>query len=378
MEESSHYYKELIRRYRDNKATEEELEVFFHLLSEGTISQELEDVMNEERPGEEQPVHRIPFYKRRAIRVAAAVLLILTAAGGYWLSKKRPEAPLLTNNKPLIKHDLPPGGNKAILELADGSSIVLDSASNGTLSRQGATKISKKDGLLAYNQEGKKPGEILFNTIKTPRGGQYQLILSDGTKVWLNAASSLRFPAAFTGNERRVELTGEAYFEVATLRFPSGQKMPFIVQKGEMSVQVLGTHFNVNSYEDEDAVRTTLLEGSVKVSKGDASVIIKPGEQASISHSSQKSQTIPVQTVSTDEVMAWKNGLFYFNGDNIEVIMRQLARWYDFDVTYEKPVTEKFYVKINRNTNVSNVFKILETTGGAHFKIEGKKITVMP
>ncbi|OQP63898.1 hypothetical protein A3860_23490 [Niastella vici] len=370
MEENSPYYKELIRRYRDSKATEEELEVFFHLLSEGTINQELEDVMNEDMPGEERTVHRIPFYKLTAVRVAAAVLLILATAGGYWLSKKRRESPLLSDNKPLIKHDLPPGGNKAILELADGSSIVLDSASNGTLSRQGATEISKKDGMLAYNQAGKKQGEILFNTIKTPRGGQYQLKLADGTKVWLNAASSLRFPAAFSGNVRKVELTGEAYFEVA-----KNAKMPFIVQEGGMSVQVLGTHFNVNGYDDEDAVRTTLLEGSVKVSKGGASVMLKPGEQTSVSHTSQLSQPIPVQT---DEVMAWKNGLFYFNGENIAVIMRQLARWYDFDVTYEKPVKEKFYVKINRNTNVSNVFKILETTGGAHFKIEGKKITVMP
>lgn len=372
MEENPLHYKELIRRYRDNQATAEELAVFFQLLQEGKIERELEAVMNEEMPSRQTTTHRIPLHKRPWISVAASVLLILSVAGGVWLWNKRPAStPALADNKQPVMHDLAPGGNKAILELADGSSIILDSASNGTLTKQGAAEISKKDGQLAYNLAGKEQAAILFNTIKTPRGGQYQLELTDGTKVWLNAASTLRFPTAFAGSERKVELTGEAYFEVA-----KNTKRPFIVAvAGKASVQVLGTHFNINAYDDEATINTTLLEGKVKVSGQGDSKFIEPGQQARIN---TNGQVAIHKQADIEQVMAWKNGLFHFDGDNIELIMRQLARWYDFNVTYDREVTEKFYVKMDRNTNISNIFKILETTGGVHFRIDGKKITVMP
>lgn len=376
MEENPSHYKDLIRRYRDNKATAEELAVFFQLLKEGKLSEELEAVMNEDLAAAdettEEPTYRIPLYKRAWVRVAAAILVLLSVAGGYLLRNKSPEPAIaITEKKQPIINDLAPGGNKAILELADGSAIVLDSASNGALTKQGAAAVTKKDGHLAYNLDGKEPAAVLFNTIKTPRGGQYQLELTDGTKVWLNAASSLRFPTAFAGAERKVELTGEAYFEVA-----KNASMPFVVAVADKAnVQVLGTHFNINAYDDEATINTTLLEGKVKVSGSGDAKTIEPGQQARLNANGQIAIN---RNPDIEQVMAWKNGLFHFEGENIDVIMRQLARWYDFDVTYDKQVTEKFFVKINRNTNISNIFKILETTGGAHFKIDGKKITVMP
>lgn len=364
------YKKELIRRYRDNKASSEELEVFFHLMSEGELNDELEEVMNEETLTEEHNQRAIPLYKRSWFRVAAAILLFTASAATYIVYSKTDKPQVIAQTKPVVQ-DIAPGGDKAILQLADGSTIILEDASNDSIVKQGNANVLKKDGLLAYNAVHGNSAEILFNTVTTPRGGQYQLILADGSKVWLNAASSIRFPTVFAGKQRKVEITGEAYFEVA-----ENASMPFVVVvDGKSEVEVLGTHFNINSYADEATINTTLLEGKVNVKANGESKTITPGQQAQVNSTGHISLN---KEPDLEQVMAWKNGLFNFKGESIETVMKQLARWYDFSVQYQEPVTEKFYLKLNRNTNISNIFKILETTGGVHFKIEGKKITVKP
>jgi ferric-dicitrate binding protein FerR (iron transport regulator) len=218
--------------------------------------------------------------------------------------------------------------------------------------------------------EGNAANDVMYNTMNTPPGGQYKLKLPDGTNVWLNAASSITYPTAFMGKDRTVTITGEAYFEVANDRLK-----PFHVKVNEMDVEVFGTHFNVNAYNDEPAVKTTLLEGSVKVSKYAASVILKPGEQTSVSQSSYPSQPIPVET---DLVMAWKNGLFNFNKVSLQDVMKQIARWYDVQIVYQGEIRpKKFGGEIQRDLNLSEVLEGLKETG-IHFRIEGKKLIVLP
>jgi ferric-dicitrate binding protein FerR (iron transport regulator) len=228
-----------------------------------------------------------------------------------------------------------------------------------------------ESGQIAYKGTSE---QVEYNTLSNPRGSKViSLVLADGSKVWLNAASTLKYPTAFVGNERKVDITGEAYFEVA-----HNAGMPFIVSKGETSVRVLGTHFNVNSYDDETSLNITLLEGSVKVIKGNESVLILPGQQAEVSNDIATPKSIKILAADVDDVLAWKNGLFSYKGAGIETIMRQVSRWYNVDVVFQKQVKEKFYAQVSRNTDVSNLLRMLEATKAVHFKIEGKTITVIP
>lgn len=310
---------------------------------------------------------------------AAAVIIIALSVGGYFIFKDHSIKPIAkTETQQPFKNDLAPGGNKAVLTLANGAQIILDSAGNGMLTQQGSTKIIKLDnGHLSYKSLNEKPAQVLYNTISTPRGGQYQVVLADGSKVWLNAASSLRFPTSFTGKERDVELTGEGYFEVA-----HNAAKPFKVSVNGVEVQVLGTHFNINGYNDEATIKTTLLEGSVKVGKGSASKMIRPGEQAQIeNHSNPLNPKIMVQAVDVDAAVAWKNGRFIFHGNDIQSVMRQLARWYDVNVNYQGNVTdEEFVGMINRSRyeNISEILDMLEKTRTVSFAISGHNVTVMP
>jgi transmembrane sensor len=308
--------------------------------------------------------------------VAAAAVIFLIVGGLYLFNRPEPKQNLATTNKPMPVNDIAPGGNKAILTLGNGQQLVLDSAQNGQLAVQGNVQVVKGSGTLAYNEEQRVDiaQEVAYNTVSTPKGGQYQVVLADGSKVWLNAASSLRFPTAFIGKDRRVEVIGEAYFEVAH----NAQK-PFIVTKGETTVQVLGTHFNVNSYEDEEVLTVTLLEGSVKTSRvNGGSAILKPGQQAVLRLTQDDSKISVVSGVNVEQVMAWKNGVFNFDNADLKAIMRQIARWYDVDVAYQGKVAPKtFKGEISRNVPASKVLQMLEYLG-VHFKIEGKKIVVMP
>ena len=334
----------------------------------------------------EVPVIPISNARRtwRIIWMAASILLLIGV--GIWFGLIRtPKADVATtDNKPVVTNDVAPGGNKAILTLSDNSTIILDSAANGTLAKQGKTTVIKSgEGQLVYDAKALTTDHspLTYNTLSTPRGGQYQLVLPDGSKVWLNAASSIRYPTSFTGNERRVEITGEAYFEVKPLVRPAGggqEKMPFVVKivtsKGDGGeVRVLGTHFNINAYSDEQMVKTTLLEGKVKTSmvNGEWS-ILKPGEQAVIQHSQLTIDHSP----DIEQTMAWKNGQLLFRHTDIATIMRQAARWYDVDIEYKDRIEETYTVSVPRNVPVSRLLQAVEMSSGVHFKIDGKKIIV--
>lgn len=317
-------------------------------------------------PFEAAPVRTKMLLLKRFI-AAASVLLLLGMAGYFLLRQEK--APTASPSQLTAKQDIAPGSTGAILTLANGEKIVLDSAGNGVLAVQGKTKLINRNGQILYDGEDRENAGMLYNTITTPRGRQYTLMLADGSKVWLNAASSLRYPATFSGEARKVEVTGEAYFEVAH------SKVPFVVNVRGMEVQVLGTHFNINAYEDEAAIRTTLLEGSVKVSKGGRSRMLEPGQQSLVNGDA----AIKVQDeVNTDVILAWKNGYFSFDQTDLYAVMRQISRWYDVDVVYEGNIPDRrFGGEISRNTNASQVLQILEESN-IHFKIIERKIVVLP
>jgi ferric-dicitrate binding protein FerR (iron transport regulator) len=307
----------------------------------------------------------------RRIAIAASIIGLLLVSV-FLLNDKIGKKGIAKSeiNPRRFKNDVLPGGDKATLTLADGSTIVLDDAQNGTLAQQGNSKIIKHDGRISYDLTNKNSNEIVYNTIATPKGGQYQLELPDGSQVWLNATSSIHFPTSFTGNERRIEITGEAYFEIA--RNPN---MPFIVTVNNAEVQVLGTHFNINAYNDEDNVKTTLLEGSVKfVNDGNVN-ILKPGQQAQLT---KDGMTKVVNDVDVNGVVAWKNGMFDFENAGIETVMRQLSRWYDVEIEYKGKTDDLFIAEMRRNIKLSDALKALELTGKVKFDIQGKKIIVMP
>jgi ferric-dicitrate binding protein FerR (iron transport regulator) len=262
----------------------------------------------------------------------------------------------------------PPTQARATLKLADGSTVYLDSNVNGTLARQGGIEIRRNEvGEIIYS--GDASDAITMNTLSLPKGSKpIRLVLADGSLVWLNAASSITYPTAFVGQERRVSITGEAYFEVS-----ENKAMPFFVEHNQLLVKVLGTHFNVNTYENEASNKVTLLSGLVDVGNGKVTRRLLPGQQASIS----KTVFSVNENIDTDEVMAWKNGQFYFGGSDIKSIMKQIERYYDVEVEFRDEVPYQFVAKISRDVNVSAFLEKLELTNLIHFKIEGKKIIVM-
>lgn len=262
----------------------------------------------------------------------------------------------------------PPAQARATLKLADGSTVYLDSNVNGTLARQGSVDISRNElGEIIYS--GTASGAITMNTLSLPKGSKpIRLVLSDGSLVWLNAASSITYPTAFVGQERKVSITGEAYFEVS-----ENKAMPFFVEHNQLLIKVLGTHFNVNAYDNEASNKVTLLSGLVDVGNGKISKRLVPGQQASVS----KTVFSVDENIDTDEVLAWKNGQFYFGGSDIRSIMKQIERYYDVEVEFRDEVPYRFVAKISRDVNVSAFLEKLELTNLIHFKIEGKKIIVM-
>lgn len=341
-------------------------------IPDGALVQRIERSLDKEIPV-------IRMYKKEEQRAKpsgktylaiAASLFLLLSVGLFFYNhqKQQPE----TRPASLGLNDAAPGGNRAILMLADGKIINLDSAKTGTLISQSGLRIIKtKDGQLIYNASPvSQDSPITYNTISTPRGGQYRINLPDGSAVWLNAISSLKFPVSFTGKERNVELSGEAYFEITK---DTGK--PFLVRSKQQTVEVLGTHFNINSYDDEQGVRTTLLEGSVKVisSSNQRQVILKPGQQSQLEGS-----TFLVKEVDAEESMAWKNGFFVFNAESIPSAMRKIARWYDMEIVYEGNIGDQDLTgSVSRFQNVSEVLKMLKLTGIVHFKVEGRRITVI-
>lgn len=316
-------------------------------------------------PSKVSRIPQKPVYRRYVTWAAAASLLLLVATGIYRWQQFRIPIPMAA------KYDVAPGGSKAVLQLADGSRITLDSASRQQIQLGNAT-AQQVNGQLNYGP-AVNDATAGINVLTTPRGGQFQVVLPDGTRVWLNAASSLSYPTAFTGKERLVEVSGEAYFEVA-----HDAHKPFRVKinKQENYIDVLGTHFNVNAYTDESAIRATLLEGRIRFGAG-KTVVLAPGQQA-ILPAGTTAPTV-LKSVDTSAVMAWRSGLFNFEGQHLREVMRQLSRWYNIEVVYDQEVPDVvFGGKILRNVNLTQLLKIL-TDAGIHFRLEpGGKLIIQP
>lgn len=406
---SESHFKILLDRYLDDAISEEELPLFLEYLRQYKHNPELKDtilnvlkdnsfggiadenrrdvlfrnIMQQVTDSDSScpPVVPVEYNERRkktsfAKWLSAAAVTIIALAGAYYFLAQKKESNIVSAVKktaPDLRGDVGPGSNKAILKLADGSSVVLDDAAAGTIATQGDACIQKlDDGELVYNKTAQNISVPVYNSISTPRGGQYSVTLPDGSRVWLNAESSLYFPTAFTGKERSVTLIGEAYFEIA-----HNTQMPFKVRANNMTVEVLGTHFNMMTYENETLTHTTLLEGSVKVTlnvKGEPVLTLTPGQQALLK---KNTDSYSIHNTDVDAVTAWKNGKFRFNGDNIQTIMRQIERWYDVEVSYSGKIPDGHYSgTIGRDNNLLKVLKIFEA-GDLHFKIEGKKLMVL-
>lgn len=308
----------------------------------------------------------------KSITIAAAVLVIVGVGVLFLIRRAKNQIPkkeaTIASNKPIK-----PGTDTAVLTLSDGSTIVLDDAANGTVAKSGNTSIKKlKNGLLTYDENGKSPkiDPNVLNTISIPRGGKYTVTLPDGTSVFLNSESSLTYPVSFSGDERKVTLKGEAFFDVA-----KNKDMPFVVHTDEVVVRVLGTQFNVNAYKEDTKVRTTLVEGAVRLSNQAGTALLVPGQQGIVDKSDAN---IRKKNVNVNQVIAWKSGYFVFKDDNIEDIMRQIGRWYDVEIEYQgKMSKETFGGTYSKNKDINELLKGLELTGLIHFKIEGRRIIVM-
>jgi transmembrane sensor len=361
---------EFAKWYKSNQDAPVDIPAAF-VESEKTHRERILHKINEAIKYDNRPINKIRNI--RWISIAAACILSLSIPGLYFhLRNKKVKSLLLTHQKAQIKNDISPGGNKALLTLSNGKKIVLNDVKRGVLVNQGQTLLNKvKDDQIVYEAS---PGQTnssteTYNTISTPKGGQFQVVLSDGSKVWLNAASSITFPTIFSKIERKVTITGEVYFEIT-----KNKLLPFKVIAGKQTVEVLGTHFNINAYTDESMIKTTLVEGSVKVSAGKNIAILKPEQQANIPNNG--SDEIGVNTADTESILAWKNGSFQFEKAEIPFIMRQLARWYNVTVKYEGSVSQRHFTgSISRNVNLSELLKMLKYTG-IDFKIEGQTIIV--
>ncbi|RPE05498.1 DUF4974 domain-containing protein [Chitinophaga lutea] len=379
--------KTLLQRYLKNDLSAGELQELLELMrgdaSYGHLQQAIEQALTEnsfagaadksradvvfrgimEKAAEVAPRKRISLYHMAA---AAAVILVAGALSLLFLHPFQPEKPGMAHSSGNTKKAVSPGTNKALLTLADGSTVVLDSAGSGTVAQQGNTRVlNLGTGRLVYTP-GQTTGSIVYNTISTPRGGQFQVVLPDGSKVWLNAASSVRIPSAFTGHERQVELTGEAYFEIA-----HNKEKPFRVIVGETEVKVLGTHFIINAYANEPVLSTTLLEGRVTVRSKGKEVALIPGQQARV-----KEGIKVLEQVDTEALTAWMNGRFSFNNAGLDVIMRQIGRWYDVEVRFNSTITDTYSVDISRQVPLPELLRFLELSGGVRFTMNGNKIVV--
>ena len=321
-----------------------------------------------------------PVYRKFYYLVSAASLAIFMAIGLYFFNNNDQTYVSPTSVKKVVKQkaiDIQPGTNKAILTLSNGKKIILDDSQNEVVINDGAIKVHKNaKGIIEYtlNRLGKEQNEKTevqtgYNTIQTPIGGKFQLTLADGSKVWLNSASSLRFPVYFSGDNRTVELKGEAYFEVA-----KSQNKKFTVRSGNQTVEVLGTHFNINAYSDEPVITTTLIEGAIRVVELNTQKfqILKPGEQSKVHND------IKIQKKDTQADIAWKDGYFYFENSSIETVMRQLGRWYGITARYESVLPQQhFEGAISTNLTLLEVLEILQKSN-VHFSLEGKEVVVMP
>lgn len=373
-----HSAEELIRKYTAGNATPEEqalveqwflkdLETSTHIPEEQRIIEADQRMMSNLSGYLQQQQHLVKKVRLWPRIAAAAVVLCILSLGTYFFFLQKDHAEQMVQ---IESKDILPGGNKATLTLANGKKIILTGAENGNLAQQGNTSITKtKEGEVSYHTTISKPVDAsVYNTMSTPKGGMYRLILSDGTVVILNAASSITYPTSFSGTERKVTTTGEVYFEVA-----HNPLCPFRVMTKGQTVEVLGTHFNINAYNEESAILTTLLEGSVKVTNTkNQRVVLEPGQQ-----SAGTADLALIKNADVEAAIAWKNGFFHFSNADIPTVMRQLARWYDVAVEYEgSAANRRFTGDIHRDMNASKALEVLSYLN-IHFRIEGNKIIVI-
>lgn len=368
------FYKELIKRYRDRTATDEELTVFFNLVREGKLDTLLAEDMDKSLESDIKQI-RAEDERRPKIHLfipyAAAIVLLFLAISiqQEWFTTSEYNTDNRLSSQ--TKNDVEAGKNKATLTLSDGRRIALESASIGEIKGEQRVKINKaKDGTLIYQSQTENPRSIslAYNEIRVPRGGQYQIILPDNSKVWLNADSYIRFPTVFSRENRSVFLAGEGFFEVT----PGSQ--PFIVKTADQQVHVLGTRFNVKAYLEDRTTETTLLSGSVRVNLlDDASQtkLLKPNEQAIHNHLTQH---IDVLKVEGKDFMSWKDGLFVFNNTSLEAVMKEVARWYNVEVTVDKIPQKHLYAVLPKSVNLSELLEMIALTSDVHFRIEGRRI----
>ncbi|MBX2925168.1 MAG: FecR family protein [Chitinophagaceae bacterium] len=312
----------------------------------------------------------VPMRRNKSWWTVAAAAIILLGISAYWFLDAEDQKNTTNTSYAVPGGKIAPGSNKAMLTLSNGSKLELDSAADGLLANQGQAGIfKKKDGELVYRALNKEDKEVYYNTITTPRGGQYKVVLPDGTAVWLNAASSISYPVGFDANERNVTITGEVYFEVA-----KDKKRPFRVLVDNMTIEVLGTHFNVMAYSDEMG-KTTLLEGAVRLSRNGKTTLLKPGQQAQVKNNGN----IAVQgNINLEETVAWKDGLFLFSSADIGTIMRQAGRWYDVNIEYRGKCSKLFSGEISRSAELADLLAILEETDEVSFSVQDHTIIVIP
>lgn len=372
----------LLARYVNRSCSREELDELFAAIGQDhgdeILAQHLDELWHTAQPTPDLDYEQIyaqiqpvpPVRKTlplKMIAIAASVLLL--AGATYWLTRsEQPDRSAMVIQQPAPAAILP-ASNKAVLTLADGSTVTLDSAGNQVI-RQGKVAIQQQNGQLSYASQP-ADGSIHYNKLTTPRGGQFKLILPDGTRVWLNSASMLRYPTAFAGKDRIVELEGQGYFEIA----PDAQQ-PFKVKVHGLEVLVLGTAFDVMAYGDESSVNTTLVTGSILVKEGNTKQLLQPGQQAVVDNQHHQ---LTVHAADIRKVTAWKNGLFVFNDMALPAILREVARWYDVDIVYKaSPGTELYGGGIGRDLQLADVLALLEGNGFNHFRIEGRKVIVLP
>ncbi|MBC9929250.1 FecR domain-containing protein [Chitinophaga qingshengii] len=388
MEDSEKRMQYLFHRYLDDQLSMEEFEEFCELAGNGP--EELREALANlwEGTANASPLLTAAEWnavmpslianeapgRKRSSRLfswrAAAAAVVITGLGLLYLSVRKDATNEQLTSRQQIPEDIKPGGNKAILTLADGTTINLDSAGTGNIARQGNTQILKSDSNSLSYQATQGNTATAYNTLTTPPGGQYTLTLSDGSRVWLNAGSSIRFPATFNGQEREVELTGEAYFEVA-----KDAAHIFRVSVNGTQVEVLGTSFNIMAYNNEAAIKTTLLEGSIRVEYNGTPLQLKPGQQAQVNK--QKGIKL-IENTDIQEAIAWKNHLFWFNNADIPSVMREIARWYNIDIIITGDISWHFTGSIPREATISEVFGILQEAGKIHIVTRDRKIIVSP
>lgn len=371
------FYQQLVERYVTSTASKQELDLLFHLMDDEEFCEVMAETMDHHLLENLEKVKQAKLVSLRKKRyrfvgIAASLILMISITSLYFFSGYNKDVKSKQSIN-VITSVISPGENKAVLTLADGKQIILKDHNNKLLSKEAGLMVyNSKEGVLTYKAGSSASTSISYHTISTPMGGQYKLILEDGTKIWLNAASTVRFPSRFSSEQRKIEVSGEVYCEIS-----KDPKRPFRVGFGNQMVEVLGTHFNINAYADENFTRTTLLEGSIKIVNTQTlqSKLLVPGDQAKMDPINNQ---LKIEKVNTEAVVSWKEGYFLFNQEPLESIMRKVSRWYDVEIIYKGDIPQKkFGGNISKFNDVNELLDVLSATGSVRFETQGRRIIVM-